>query len=72
MVGAMFIRAENAVDLDLLRQIARDGGLETQQGGRFPSGAIALMREGFIKEVAVGVGGYVCWKVTQRGLEQIA
>lgn len=66
MLDLMYTPAEDIVDLDLLRRISVEGGLETD-GNRYPAGVTALMREGFVKEVAVGVGGYVCWKVTARG-----
>jgi hypothetical protein len=66
----MYVRGENEIDLTLLRRIADDGGLETDNG-RYPAPASALMRAGYIKECAVGAGGYVCWKITQRGLDAL-
>ena len=65
----MWTAGEDTLDLDLLRRVASEGGLETV-GGRFPAGAHQLMALGYIKECAVGVN-YVCWKVTQRGLDAL-
>ena len=65
----MYTRGESAVDFDLLRRVA-DEGLETD-AGRFPAAMHALMRQGYVKEAAVGTGGYVCWKITKRGLEAL-
>lgn len=67
----MFSTGEDKVDLALLRRISDEGGLETKNG-RFPAGAHALMGAGFIKEIAVGAGGYVCWKITSRGIDHLS
>lgn len=66
---AMFTVGENIIDPSLLRRIADEGALETVNG-RYPAGANALMAAGLIKECAVGVG-YVCWKITRRGLDHL-
>lgn len=66
----MWNAGENTADLELLRRIADEDGLETVDG-RFPASVIALMAEGLIKESAAGPGGYVCWKITERGLDRV-
>lgn len=66
----MYVAGESVIDLALLRRIADHGGIETV-GNRYPAGVNALMAAGFVKECAVGAGGYVCWKVTKRGLEAL-
>lgn len=67
----MWTAGENVADLELLRRIADEDGLETVNG-RFPASVTALMAEGLIKESAAGPGGYVCWQITERGLDRLA
>ena len=66
----MFTPSESIVDLALLKQIAETDGLETVNG-RYPAGVSALSRNGYIETCAVGAGGYVCWKITERGLRAL-